>query len=278
VLFRSWTGAIRPTLADYKGDAYFFSTPKGLNYFYSLWTMGGDRDDWMRWQYTTYDNPFIPPDEIDAMRQELPERVFRQEILAEFLEDGAYFQGVDKAAVIDKPDEPWQHAGHSLLMGVDWAITNDYTVITVGCRECNRVVDWDRFNQIDFTYQRERLYALARRWGVNGCLPERNSIGLPNIEIIREFVPMVYGPDGQAGYNTTASTKPPLIQGLATAIEHKGFLVPKAAAEELRIYEVTLSTNSNNLRFSAPEGMHDDWVISLALLWYAMSAPIWLFT
>jgi len=270
-LEEAWTQTIRPTLADYQGDAYFLSTPKGLNYFHTLWSLANDRDDWMRWKYSTYDNPFIPTSEIDAMRDELPERVFSQEILAEFLEDGAYFQGVDQAAIITDKESYLAHQGHSIFMAVDWAISNDYTVVTVGCRDCCKVVDWERFNQIDFTYQRERLYQMAKRWPqLLGCLPERNSIGQPNIEIIRNRVPVMTGPDGKPGFNTSATTKPELIQRLASAFEHEGFKVPKVAADELRVYEVEM-TMTNKLRFGAPEGLHDDWVISLALLWRAMS-------
>jgi len=270
-LDEAWTQTIRPTLADLQGDGYFLSTPKGLNYFHTLWIYGGERKDWMRWKYPTSANPFIPPVEIEAMRDELPERVFQQEILAEFIEDGAYFQNVDNAAVIVDKSNPLQHQRHTLLMGVDWAISQDFTVITVGCQDCNQVVDWDRFNQIDFTYQRERLYAMADRWKLNGCLPERNSIGVPNIELIKNRVPIMNGPDGALGFNTTPTTKPALIQGLATSLEHHGFQVPKEAADELRVYEVEM-TVSNKLKFGAPAGLHDDWVISLALLWRAMSA------
>lgn len=269
----AWSMVIRPTLADYRGTADFGSTPRGLNFFFSLWRDAVDKPEWARFHFTTYDNPHIPPDEVDAMVAALPERVVRQEILAEFVEDGAYFQNVDAAAIVPEPDAPSNHDGHELVMAVDWALSHDFTVIGVACRECNRVVDWDRFNQIDFTYQRERLYAMAERWNVAGCLPERNSIGQPNIEIIRERVRVMYGPDGGLGFNTTAGTKPPLIQGLASALEHDGFQVPVEAADELRSYEVELST-SGHPKFGAPDGLHDDWVMMLALLWRAMtSAP-----
>ena len=36
-LWQSWTEAIRPTLTDLKGSAWFMSTPKGKNDFYKLW-------------------------------------------------------------------------------------------------------------------------------------------------------------------------------------------------------------------------------------------------
>lgn len=269
-LGNAWAMVLRPTLADYAGSADFGSTPKGLNGFFELWQQAADHPEWARFQFATDTNPHIPPSEIQAMRASLPERVVRQELDAEFIEDGAYFQRVDDAAVIDAPDKPDQHKDHFLVMAADWALSEDYTVLVVACRDCNRVVDWDRFNQIDFTFQREKLYTLAKLWKVYGVLPERNSIGAPNIEIIRERVNVLPGVDGGLGFNTLPTTKPPLIEGLAMALSHHDFKVPKAASDELRAYQVELST-SGHPKFGAPEGLHDDWVMALALAWYAMT-------
>lgn len=271
-LVDAWNMVIRPTLMDYTGDAWFLSTPRGLNGFYSLWQEAESNPDWARWRYPSDANPFINPDEIAAIRADLPERVVRQEIDAEFVEDGAYFQRVDEAAMIDAPDDPALHDGHSLFMGVDWAKSADYTVMAVACRECNRIVDWERFNRVDYTYQRERLYSLADRWHIKGAMPERNSIGEPNIEIISQRVRVLRGPDGLMGWNTTAATKPVLIEDLARAMEHDGWKVPKAAADELRSYDV-VTGDSGHPKFSAPAGRHDDWVIALALTWQAAKRP-----
>jgi hypothetical protein len=134
-------------------------------------------------------------------------------------------------------------------------------------------VFWDRFNQIDYTYQRARIMDNCKRWGVVGLLPERNSIGQPNIELLSAAgMPIILGMDELPGFNTTATTKPELIQKLASALEHDGFNVPRDYGDELRSYEVITSATGHN-KFSAPDGMHDDRVMSLALCWFAMSAP-----
>lgn len=73
-----------PTLADYGGDAFLFSTPKGTHgYWHDLCTK--DSPNWKNFHATTYDNPFIPKSEIDLQRDELPALVFAQEFLAEFV-------------------------------------------------------------------------------------------------------------------------------------------------------------------------------------------------
>jgi len=265
-----WEQIQRLTLADYHGGADFYSTPRGLNDFYHLWNIAGDDPNWSRHHYTTYDNPYIDPTEIDAMKESLPEKVFQQEILAEFLEDGAYFQRVNECAVIEHPDEPEQHKDHAIFAGLDWALSNDFTVLTIVCRNCNRAVDWDRFNQIDFTYQRARIIERCQRWAGLRLLPERNSIGQPNIELLREYITIISGPDYNPGFNTSATTKPALIQRLASGLEHGGFQVPLEYADELRSYQVEF-TGSGATKFSAPSGYHDDRVISLALAYWAIT-------
>jgi hypothetical protein len=212
--------------------------------------------------------------EIDSMREgpnALPERVFQQEILAEFVADGSYFQNVDQCAIIESPDAPAQHQGHSMVGGVDWAKSNDYTVITIGCRECRRVVDWARFNQIDYRLQRDRLMTYHHKWGVGRWLVESNSIGEPNIEELQ------YSGLPVQGFQTTAITKPQLIEALNLAFVQDGFKVPREYGNELRAYEII--SNSGRTRFGAPTGMHDDTVISAALCYLAISTarPVVLF-
>jgi hypothetical protein len=273
----AWIEALRPALADRKGGALFISTPKGLNWFHTIYQRGqDDGKEWVSWRKPTRDNPFIDGHEIDAARLALPERVYRQEFEAEFLADGTYFQNIDAACCIDKPDAPDAHQAHYVAGGLDWAMSNDWTVLTLACRDCNRVIYWDRFNQIDFTYQRARIMESCKRYNVRGLLPERNSIGQPNIELLlAEGIPVLRGTDNAPGFMTTATTKPALIQKLAAALEHDGFQAPRDYADELRAYEVETSA-AGHPKFSAPEGMHDDRVISLALAWWGISNIPWL--
>ena len=97
-----WHGAIRPLLTDYEGGALFCSTPKGRNWFWHLFLQGQSSDyaDWQSWRFPTAVNPHINPNEIDAAKQIMPERFFRQEYLAEFLDDGGVvFRNIEKVCV-----------------------------------------------------------------------------------------------------------------------------------------------------------------------------------
>lgn len=128
-LEEAWTQAIRPTLTDYIGDAFFFSTPKGRNYFATLFDTAGTDPDWARWQLPTTANPWMPASEMEDAKANLPSIAYRQEYLAEF---------VDAAGARIRRE--WlRHgpvpAGRPTYMGVDLAISTktdaDYTSAVV---------------------------------------------------------------------------------------------------------------------------------------------------
>jgi len=263
----AWQDVLQPTLADYNGDAILISTPKGRNWFYNEFQRAlDDRQYAMAWQAPSAHNPIVSIQNAARKARDLvPERTYRQEWLAEFVEDGGFFRNIEARATIERADLPGDHAGHHIVMGVDWAKIHDWTVLTALCRDCGRVVDWDRFNKIDYHYQRERLKVLSDRWGVKTILAESNSIGEPNIEELRRAgLPVV-------GFATTSTTKPALIEGLGLALETNAITIPLDYMEELRAFEVE-TRRDGYPRYGAPAGMHDDRVISLALAWRACTA------
>jgi hypothetical protein len=272
-LATAWQEAIRPTLTDYQGGAWFLSTPKGRNFFWQLWQRGMDdaKGEWQSWQMPTSANPFIAQSEIEAARQELPDRVFRQEYLAEFIEDaGGVFRGVRDVCTAERRLPPPQEAidkgfAGPYRMGVDWGQSNDFTVITVFDAGSKRMVDMDRFNKVDWALQRSRLAAMAHKWKVERIVAEHNSIGGPNIEALRrEGLPVV-------AFTTTAQSKGPLIESLVLAIEKREvtLLNDPVLINELEAYERTVSKETGRSKYGAPDGLHDDVVISVALGWMA---------
>lgn len=82
----SWEKVIYPTLTDKRGRALVIGTPKSYNHFYDLYMKGQDptKPDWASWQFTTSTSPFIAKAEIDAARENLDEKTFRQEFEASF--------------------------------------------------------------------------------------------------------------------------------------------------------------------------------------------------
>lgn len=274
----AWEAAILPTLTDYQGEAWFISTPAGHNYFHRLYASGADRDLWQSWQMPTSVNPHIQAEEIENMRAILPERIFRQEYLAEFIADGAgVFRGVDRA-----PHCSWLDiANHrdSYVIGVDWGRHNDFTVFSV-LNQRGWLVHMDRFTDIGYELQTARLKSLHARFGSPPIVAESNSMGEPLIERLQ-----CQGLNIR-GFNTTNASKAAAIEALSLAIENGQISFPiddriKVLKNELLAYDQE-RLPSGMIRYGAPKGGHDDCVMSLAIAYaglsmaapYAMTAQI----
>jgi len=105
-----WEQIIRPTLADVKGEALFIGTPAGKNHFYDLYKDAFEDDDWDAFQFTSRDNPFLPPEEIVAASKSMSSMSFRQEFEASF-ETGS--GGIFKEEWFKKSEEPEE--GHYVI-------------------------------------------------------------------------------------------------------------------------------------------------------------------
>lgn len=259
---------ITPTLIDYQGDEYYSGTPKGMNGFYALYIQNGD--DWMRWHMSSYSNPHIPKSELDDLRKVMNERAFAQEILAQFIEDGAgVFRNIHKSATVTRLEQG--ETGHQYAIGADWGRTDDATVFCVIDANTRACVYMDRMTDTDFAMQRMRLKALAERFNNALCLVETNSIGQPQLEELQRMGVAVNG------FTTTNASKAQVIDALALAFEQGSISIinDETLINELVAY-ASERLPSGLVRYSAPEGLHDDCVISLALAYWAVKPGDWL--
>jgi len=261
-----WTASIRPALSDRRGEALFLSTPRGKNWFWSLWMLGQNlaQAQWKSWRFPTLANPLIDPAEIQAARDLLPERIFREEYLAEFMaDDGRVFRRVEAAATATHDVGP--RPGERIIFGVDWGRDNDFTCVAILSVDRRQMVALDRFNEIGWSLQRGRLAALADCWQPETIWAEENSVGGPNIEALQaEGLPVI-------PFNMNASSKGSLIEALALALERGelAILPDPILLHELQLYSME-RLSSGRFRYSAPSGEHDDTVIATALAWHGV--------
>jgi predicted phage terminase large subunit-like protein len=137
-LEEAWTAAIRPTLADLQGKAWFLSTPKGGNYFKTLFDRAADDPNYARWQMPTASNPYIKASEIEAMQADLPRLIYQQEVLAQFVDfEGAVVKR-DWLAYADPPSRL------PVVLGVDLALSvksdADYSAIVALSRDASGTI------------------------------------------------------------------------------------------------------------------------------------------
>ena len=86
-----WEQILRPALADLKGDALFIGTPMGRNHFYDLHQYASLSEDksWQGYHFTSYDNPLLDSEEINAAKNSMSAFSFRQEFMASFEAQGS---------------------------------------------------------------------------------------------------------------------------------------------------------------------------------------------
>ena len=272
----AWTDAIMPTLADSDGDAILISTPRGRNWFFTEYQRGISSDEKLQksWKAPTSANPL--PNIQKAFRlakTRIPEISFQQEWLAEFVDSGGLvFRRVHDAAILQPLEQPLE--GHQYSAGVDVAAAVDYTVITVLDVNTREMVALDRFNRVDYPVLEDRIAAAYAKWNMIGMVVEANSIGQGVIDHLHNrgmnIIP----------FTTTNTSKHGIIQSLQSAFEHGQIKIldNPVLVGELLSFE-SKKTTSGNFTYSAPEGQHDDCVMSLALAWYALdrAQPVILF-
>jgi hypothetical protein len=262
----TWTLALRPALMDKKGKAIFTGTPKGRNWGFQLWTRGQDpnQKDYESWAFPSVNNPYIDPKEVEEFARDMPELAYKQEILAEFVDDvGAVFRKVDGCISGELADYFW---GKAYYMGVDLAKHMDFTVLCVLDND-GHLCAFDRFNQIDWVFQRKRVVNLAQKYHAT-VLIDSTGVGDPILdELRRENINVV-------GYKFTNASKKELIENLSIRIENKEISYPEIPIliNELKLFGYTVSP-SGMVSYGAPENYHDDCVIALALAAWQTSRP-----
>jgi phage FluMu gp28-like protein len=282
----AWYEILRPMLIDTGGWGWLIGTPDGRNFFWQEWVKASDYDDAIAWQVPTLgvkitpeglvrdphplENPDISFDEIKQLYRTMPERVFRQEILAEFMESGGgVFRRVMEAAVAPPQDKALFQ--HDYLMGVDWGRSNDFTVITVIDTTTNELVAMDRFTNIDYAIQVNRLKAIAAKFKPVQIIAEMNSMGGPLVEQLQlDGLPV-------KGFMTTSASKEEAIRALEGAFERGEIHIinDPVLIGELQAYEQE-QLPAGKFRFNAPPGMHDDCVISLAIAWHSIATSFFM--
>jgi len=279
----TWEKVAMPMLLDNDGDAWFISTPDKRNHFYIMY-LKAKKDKSGRWSVFTFpstENPHLSKSALAELTEDMLEDDYKQEILALFVKGyGQVFKLHVEDFVPPKEfeDLAFIHAGHRLVAGLDWGRKNDYTCMCIGCATCRIELEIERFAEIDYPTQRDRIRGICERYRTAGdedppesdkypagfeleIRGESNAMGLPVIEQLRE--------DGIAvlEFYADRSSKPTIVQQIRLAFEKRTWkwLDDPDAFQELETYESKVSS-FGNIQFGAPEGLHDDTVTARMLM------------
>lgn len=272
----AYENALRPTLTDSEDSRMIaISTPKGRGWFFEFYQRGRSAEwpNYEAFQGPTTENPFINQSDVDTAERELPERVFRQEYLAEFVDEtGGVFEGLDENLFTAEwslppeglppsetvaPDAEGVIAEPPYATGVDFARHQDFRV-AVTLDAAGRIVNFERDQHETWPEIHRAVLDISERYpGVVAVDASRDNKIVADLEADGVQVdPVRFSPQ----------RKRELIENLIGAIENEELEAPEIPSlrSELEVFEYDV-TRGGNVRYDAPEGFHDDTVDALAL-------------
>ncbi|MFP4598039.1 MAG: hypothetical protein ACLFVJ_07295 [Persicimonas sp.] len=249
----SWR-AVRSTLTATKGLIRFIGNVKGRgNWFYRLARKAeSGAEHYAYYKLTAWDaveGGILDREEVEQAKRDLPEHVFRELYLAEPADDGGNPFGLDDideciAPMSDAPPTVW---------GWDLAKSQDWTV-GVALDADGAVCAFERFQRP----WESTIDAIRRATGTTRALVDSTGVGDPVVETLQR------SSRNYEGFKFTANSKQQLMEGLAMAIQRREIRFPEGQiVNELEVFEYEY--RRTGVRYSAPQGLHDDCVCALAL-------------
>ncbi len=253
---------VRPILTANEGWAVFNFTPRGTNHAFQQLEFAKGDQNWFTQVLTVDDTQVLTEEQLDEERKSMPEDLFNQEYYCKFLEGaGAFFRKVDDAVYTDIPDKI--DGTHKYQIGVDLAKYQDYTVITVIDLATFKVVEIDRFNQLDYTTQKIRIENTALRYKTEASpliYIDSTGVGEPIFEDLAQRKLQI------EPYRFTEQSRKDLLTNLQLVLEQGKIRIPndERLVAELKSMQYHLSERGT-LKIQVPDSMHDDMIMSLAL-------------
>lgn len=265
---------LSPILAANDGWAIFNFTPRGKNHAWQLLQKAKDNDKWF-WQVLTVDDTqVISGTTLAEEKVNNPEAFFQQEYYCNFIDGSGQFFRRIKENIYNGEQEI--DAERVYQLGVDLAKYQDYTVLTPFDLNTFVVHRQDRFNQVDWNLQEARIEATARRFNQARVKIDATGVGDPIVESLKRKG-LNIGDEDAIKFTETSRTN--LLNHLAMLLEQDRLKIPndEGLVAELESFQYSLGP-TGKLRIGAPETMHDDRVVSLALAVHGATEPLGLET
>lgn len=204
-------------------------------------------------------------EEIEDAERVLPADVFRQLYLAEPADDEGNPFGIEaiRACIqeISLPDLPLddERRRPPAWYGWDLAKSYDWTVGIGLAQPVDGVRDTVRFQRFQQPWGSTILRIRSETLAVPGFI-DATGVGDP---IVEELI--AGGGINLEGYKYTSESKQQLMEALAVSIQQRKISFPLGPiVDELEEFEYTF-TRAGGVKYSAPEGLHDDCVNALAM-------------
>lgn len=256
---KAWTEVLRATVLVKGKKVLLISTPKGKNHFYKMHQLDGINEQYKSFTMTSYDNPMINPSEIDDAKYTLPEMIFRQEYLAEFV-DGSAMLFNNRLLSDNKP------YGKSFA-GIDLGRADDYSVLSI-FNENGEQYYIERWRHSDWSSIVQNIANGLRTNNVQTALVEVNSIGDVIFEMLQKECSSYCTIEP---FVTTNQSKKEIVESLIVANQNKEvkFLNVDWLDKELEMFTYEYNPKSRVIKYGATSGFHDDGVMASCLSFHA---------
>ena len=259
-----------PMISTTDGYAIMLSTPWGRDHFFYRAFMD---PNYSVHRVKSSECPLIKPEFLEEMKRNMTEQAFRMEYMAEFVEAAsAYFPQDLIRGCVDPVLEfilslETEIPTGEYYCGCDLGKLQDYSVITILKREGDllKLIYLKEF-QIGTSYTNVigHLNRANKKFRFRKVLVDQTGVGEPVLEELKE-----QGMQNVEGLVFTVRTKEELLSCLKIAMEQKRLRMPylRRLAEQINEQQYEY-TKSGHLKFSHPQGSHDDMLWSLALACY----------
>ena len=244
------------------------STPKGSNgFFYKHYidgTINSEQNPHIKVVETSInENIYISDDNKEIIKNSVPKRVWEQEYLGMFLENG---NGIFdyKDCLVDPNSFGNEVSQKDCIAGLDLG-KRDRTVLTVFNKQKHMVGQWE-WSNIPYTTQLEYILVKLKLYGVKTIVIESNSIGDTFIDM---FKLKVSGAIKVLDFYTSNSSKNELIENLMLEFETKQIKIFKSEKLEHQLdsFGVEYNHKTRTLTYVNQRDStgHSDYLMSLAL-------------
>lgn len=263
-----WSQVLRATVLVRGKKVLFLSTPRGRNWFYEL-SLRGESEEYPQYKTfkgSSFDSPYISEQELLEAKLSLPEGIYRQEILAEFLDTGGEVFSNLKVNC-NLTSYPPKVAGEKYYAGLDIGRANDYTVLTI-LNSKGEVVRILRERQNVWNVIISEVVKVLREYNPRVYV-EINGIGDPIYEQIRKQYSQA------EPFLTTNDSKQHIIEELILGLNEEKVRLPTQDLNpdlyrELSVFTYEYSPKTRRVKYGAPSSFHDDCVMSLALAYESL--------
>tara|TARA_R110000822_G_scaffold95196_7_gene217854 strand:+ start:1599 stop:2822 length:1224 start_codon:yes stop_codon:yes gene_type:complete len=257
-----WNMVLKQTTMVKGKKVLFISTPKGKNFLFDLNLRGESSEypTYLSLRGTSFDTPFISEDELIDAKRVLPDDIYRQEILGEFVDDGGeVFKDIHTYCVL--PEFNYV-PGTKYYGGLDLGRSNDYTVLTI-FNENGDVAFMYRERQKPWDTIVGEVVNIVKKYNCQ-LQVEVNNIG----DVIFEQIKKQH--QNTHPFVTTNSSKQNIIEDLIYNLSEGNIRLPSAElfeplSNEMKAFTFTYSPRTRSIRYEAQQGHHDDTIMSMAI-------------